>query len=454
MQELINKQSGKLGKTMIAGLGKTGYACANFLAQKNIYADIVDSRGTPPYLTELQKNLPDLRLSLGSFPKNLPDDVELLIVSPGVSYKEPFIRNAITEGKRVVSDIELFSYYAEAPVVAITGSNGKSTVTTLIGEIIRAAELKVQVGGNLGTPAVELLLGPRPDFYVLEVSSFQLDLTHYFPVSAAVVMNVTQDHMDRYDSIDEYASSKQKIYRDTKVAIVNKDDPIVLSMDTGEAEIFYFSKNEPEEGEWGLRMLQGERWLCFGRQAMLSATELRISGLHNQINLLAAFALTYAINIPEKAMLEAGRKFQGLPHRCQLINESEGIKWFNDSKATNVGAAIAAINGMYEPIVLIAGGDGKGADFSSLVSAAQNKVRVAILLGRDARKIEEVLRGVIEIVRVNTMKEAVQAASNIAKYGDCVLLAPACASLDMYNSYEERGDDFSNCVRKLLDGAV
>lgn len=434
---------------MIVGLGRTGFACANFLAKQNIYADIMDNRNNPPFLSALKERLPDCNVYLEPF-NSIPDDIESLIVSPGVSCKEPFIQNAIRQHKRVISDIELFVYYVNAPVIAVTGSNGKSTVTTLIGKMIEAAGLKVAVGGNLGTPAVELLSEVPPDFYVLEVSSFQLDLTYYLPVSASVVLNITQDHMDRYETMDEYVASKQQVYRNARIAIINKEDPIVLSMDTGKAKTIYFTQAEPKEGELGLRIRQGKHWLCYGSKTLMPVSELQIRGTHNQSNVLAAFALAYAIGLPIEAMLESARRFQGLPHRCQLVSESKGIKWFNDSKATNVGAAIAAINGMQERIVLIAGGDGKGADFIPLKLAIKNKVRAAVLLGRDAKEIDNLLKSVVKTVCVDTMKDAVYAASDIAKPGDSVLLAPACASLDMYKNYEARGDDFSACVKQML----
>lgn len=440
------------GKALVVGLGKTGYACVVFLVKRGFEVAVVDSREEPPFLGQLKIDFPGIAVYLGSFAAADGVDAGLLIVSPGVSWKEAFIQQAVQRGACVISDIELFARYANAPIIAVTGSNGKSTVTTLIGRMAENAGYVVAVGGNLGVPAVDLWSDPGPDYYVLELSSFQLDLTERLPTVAAVVLNISEDHMDRYESIEEYSASKARVYRYAETAVVNADDIYVSSMSTFDARLIRFTRHQPQALEFGRAARDGRTWLMYGKEYLVPTADLRLDGLHNQLNVLAALALGMAVGLPMAGMLSTAKQFAGLPHRCQLVLEINGVRWINDSKATNVGAAAAAIAGMDGKIILIAGGDAKEADFKSFRTAIEGKVICLILLGRDAEKLESVLRGAATIFRVATMLEAVQLAWQRAQPGETVLLAPACSSLDMYRNYEARGEDFVACVQQVIGG--
>jgi UDP-N-acetylmuramoylalanine--D-glutamate ligase len=398
----------------------------------------------------LRDELPDVAVFVGGFDAAAFAVAEQLVVSPGVSLNEPVIADALGRGMPVMGDIELFARYASAPVVAITGSNGKSTVTTLVGEMARCSGVRVAVGGNLGIPALELLMQEeRPDLYVLELSSFQLELTDSLCPAAAVVLNVSPDHLDRYPSLQAYRRAKERIYRGARVKVVNADDPLVTAM-VPERESIRFTLGVPGPGEFGLRNYDGDEWLALGDQPLMAAAEVRIVGRHNLANALAALALGHAMQLPLEAMRDALRRFPGLPHRCQWVAECGGIHWYNDSKGTNVGATLAAIRGMPGKLVLIAGGDGKGADFTPLCEAVRDKVRALVLIGRDAGLIEEAIAGAVPVVRSTTMSQAVEDARRLAQPGDSVLLSPACASFDMFSNFEERGQAFMNAIRAQL----
>jgi UDP-N-acetylmuramoylalanine--D-glutamate ligase len=438
------------GKTVIVGLGKTGLSCARFLARQGADVMVVDSRAEPPGKNELQQELPEVMTQFGPFDAALLQQAELLVVSPGVSLREPAIAVAIEAGVEVIGDIELFARHVNAPVIAITGSNGKSTVTMMVGEMARAAKRNVCVGGNIGTPALELLQDDA-ELYVLELSSFQLETTTSLKPVAAVVLNVSQDHLDRYHDMDEYAVAKERIYHGAEHRIINLDDPVVATWGGEDALCLRFTLNQPEgENDYGLRWAQGETWLAKGEALLMPVAELKIAGMHNVANTLAAIALGDSAGLPMAAMLDALRNFTGLPHRCQWIGEQAGVTWYNDSKATNVGAAGAAINGMSGKVVLLAGGEGKGQDFTPLRNAMANKGRAAVLFGRDADQIEQALNNVVPVKRVTTLIDAVKTARTLAQAGDAVLLAPACASFDMFKGYDDRGNQFAAAVREVL----
>lgn len=350
---------------------------------------------------------------------------------------------------------------AMAPVIAITGSNGKSTVTTLVGEMARAAGKNVKVGGNLGTPALDLLPANaiegaiEPDLYVLELSSFQLESTFTLAPHAAVVLNISPDHLDRYDSLDEYAAAKQRIYSNAAVQIVNLDDEHAARLADAHRVCIGFGLQPPSAGNegagnYGVRECDGRAWLMRGDERLLPVDEIRMAGRHNLGNALAALALGDAVGLPRAAMFETLRTFGGLPHRTQWVAEANGVVWYNDSKGTNIGATLAAVQGMDRPVVLIAGGQGKGADFRLLRAGLEGRLRAAVLIGEDAPLIEAALQGVATLVRADTMEDAVQAAARQAQPGDAVLLSPACASFDMFKGYDHRGDVFMDSVRRLL----
>jgi UDP-N-acetylmuramoylalanine--D-glutamate ligase len=440
--------------TVIVGMGKTGYSCARYLSGHGIHFAMTDSRTDPPMLNEIRKEFPDVPLYTGSFDPELLTSARELLVSPGVSLQEPAIVQAKSNGVNVCGDIELFCRNAAAPIIAITGSNGKSTVTTLIAEMIREAGQKVAVGGNLGTPALDLLQETGIDFYVLELSSFQLETVASLNAAASVVLNVTEDHMDRYTSMRDYINAKSHIYDGDGSMIINLDDPLVAAMQRENRKMTGFTMSEPQGESYGVRIYENERWLVKGKNKLLPVREIRLAGDHNIANALAVLALGEAINLSLEIMFKVLRIFPGLPHRCEWIAETDGISWFNDSKGTNVGASVAAIQGLanQKNIVLIAGGDGKGADFSPLAQIAKDYVRAAVLIGRDAPLIRKVLQEVIPLEEANDMESAVNAAAIFAQAGDIVLLSPACASLDMYQDYRARGDAFRSAVLKKVKG--
>jgi UDP-N-acetylmuramoylalanine--D-glutamate ligase len=371
-------------------------------------------------------------------------------MSPGVALAEPAIAAAVRQGAEAVGDIELFARAARAPVVAITGANGKSTVTTLVGEMIRDAGFEARVGGNLGTPALDLLAETQPDFYVLELSSFQLETTHSLNAAAAAVLNISPDHMDRYRDVKEYALAKQRIYRGDGVMVINADDDCVAAMVEPGRKVVRFGLSEPKQQDFGVREVQGKMCLAKGAEILLPASELRIKGLHNVANALAALALGEAAGAPMASMLDTLRRFAGLPHRTQWVGSRDGVSWYNDSKGTNVGATLAALQGMPGKVVLIAGGLGKGQDFTPLKDAAAAKARAVVLLGQDASLIESALAKTVPVVHVRDMDEAVERAAHLAQEGDTVLLSPACASFDMFKGYDHRGEVFTAAVRRIL----
>ncbi len=435
-------------QTLIVGLGKTGLSCARYLAAQGESCVVTDTRSQPPGLDELLNEYPEMPVHVGGFRE---DDFSLanrIVLSPGVSLKDKHVSSAIQRGAEVLGDIELFARSVTAPVVAITGTNGKSTVTTLLSEMAAAAGKQVRAGGNLGMPALELLDSSETDLYILELSSFQLETTHSLNAVAAVVLNITPDHMDRYDSVEQYTQTKAAVYSGDGVMVINNDDVVVSEMANSQRKVIRFGLAQPSEGEFGIINKAEQDYLAFGSEKLLATSELKIPGSHNQSNALAALALGVAINLDMAAMLQTLRNFKGLAHRSEWVAEHNGVRWFNDSKATNVGATIAALQGMPSPLILIAGGDGKSADFSELHDVIANEAREVILLGNDADKIEKIINGAVPVHRATSMKGAVRIAQSIAKTGDSVLLSPACASFDMYSNYMERGDDFAKAVRQ------
>lgn len=440
---------------VVVGLGKTGLSCVRFLAARNAKLAITDTRENPPGLTQIQANFPDILLSLGKLDADLCAQAGRLIVSPGVSLAEPAISNAIAQGIPAIGDIELFAHCAAAPVIAITGSNGKSTVTTLVGEMARKAGLNAQVGGNLGTPALDLLSAEEPDVYVLELSSFQLESTFSLKPKAAVLLNLSEDHMDRYHSLTDYLAAKQRIYQQCQLAIVNRDEPNTWqNIGLKNTPIVSFGLDTPKIHDFGLRQSAGQWYLAKGDLLLMATSELKIKGKHQLANVLAALALGEAICLPMPVMLDALRDFQGLAHRCQWVANHQGVDWYNDSKATNIGAAQAALAGLGAEIagklVVIAGGQGKNADFSLLRETMKKYTRCLILIGKDAPLIEAALTGTTTIKHAKTLEEAVFIAKTHAQPADAVILAPACASLDMFNNFEHRGEVFMTAVRECL----
>lgn len=437
---------------IIVGLGVTGLSVARYLAGRGLPFAVCDTRANPPGLDQLQRFAPMADLYLGELDAELLCSAGELIVNPGIALSTPAIQAALQAGVSVVGDIELFAREASAPVVAITGSNAKSTVTTLVGAMAEQAGKRVAVGGNIGTPALDLL-DEQPELYVLELSSFQLETTQALNAEVATVLNISEDHMDRYADLAAYHLAKHRIFRGARQVVVNRDDALSRPLVADQLPCWSFGLSRPDFKGFGLIEQDGEKWLAFEFKALLPVSELKIRGAHNQANALAALALGHAVGLPMPAMLQALREFAGLPHRCQWLGQHAGVDYYDDSKATNVGAALAAIEGLGGDLqgkqVLIAGGDGKGADFSALVAPITRHCRAVVLLGRDAPLLEQVLGAHVPVQRVDTLEQAVTAAAALARPGDAVLLSPACASLDMFRNFEERGRLFAAAVGRL-----
>ena len=441
----------KARRTLVVGLGETGLSVARYLSRQGVSVAIVDSREQPPGLARLRTELPDdVALFLGGFHADAFERAEQIVISPGVSMQEPEIAAARARQVPVIGDVELFAQVARAPVIAVTGSNGKSTVVTLLSAMARQAGLEVRTGGNIGTPALDLIMADEPDLYVLELSSFQLETLQSLQPQAAVVLNISDDHLDRYRDLQDYAAAKQAVYRHAALQVVNLDDPTAAALADAAQPVTGFTGQVPAANEYGLLQYQGETWLARGDLRLMPVSAVRMAGRHNLMNALAALALGEAAGLPLTAMIETLGEFQGLPHRMQYLVEQHGVRWFNDSKATNVGATLAAIEGVDGKVVLIAGGDGKGADLSPLADAMLRKGHGAVLIGKDAPLLEAVLQDAVPVMHADDMLQAVQLAAGMAQSGDCVLLSPACASTDMYRNFEERGDVFMQAVRELV----
>ena len=437
---------------IVVGLGKSGMSLVRFLAQQGVRFAVADTRANPPELATLQRDYPEVEVRCGELDVDFLCRASELYVSPGLALATPALREAAARGVKMSGDIDLFTRHAKAPIVAITGSNAKSTVTTLVGEMAAAAGKKVAVGGNIGTPALDLL-SDEVELYVLELSSFQLETTERLGAEVATCLNISEDHMDRYDGMAQYHLAKHRIFRGARQVVVNRDDALSRPLIADQVPCWTFGLGKPDFKRFGLIEEGGEKYLAFQFETLMPTAELKIRGAHNQSNALAALALGHAVGLPFEAMLQTLRRFAGLPHRCQWVRELRGVGYYDDSKATNVGAALAAIEGLGADIagklVLIAGGDGKGADFSALKAPVARFCRAVVLLGRDAEQIAEALGDAAPLLRVKTLDEAVQRCAELAQSGDAVLLSPACASLDMFKNFEERGRLFAQAAEGL-----
>ena len=434
-------------KDLVVGLGATGLSVARYLQRADITATFFDSRDEPPGIDELSEISPDAKVLLGG--NKLPRGIERVIASPGVPDSHPVLKKALKKKLEVVSDIELFAREAKAPFVAITGSNGKSTVTTLLYHMCKADGRDVLAGGNLGEPALDLLDQDKPDVYVLELSSFQLHRTQSLPAQVAVLLNVSPDHLDWHADEDEYRNSKYRIYAEAKAAVINRADETAAEHAGVCDSVISFGLDAPADGHYGLRDDDGETYLARGETLLLASRDLAMYGLHNQLNALAALAAGELLGLDIAAMLRVLVEFPGLPHRMQFVARIGAVDYINDSKATNVAAAVAAIDSVDSMLVLVAGGDGKGGDFSELSTAVEDKLRGAVLIGKDAEKIAHALDTVMPVQFADTMGAAVSMAAKCAESDDTVLLAPACASLDQYDNYMERGTAFCTAVEAL-----
>ena len=435
-------------RAVVVGLGETGYSAARFLLAHGSQVSVTDSRAAPPALKRLSALGAEVVVRTGGFDASLLEHADLVVVSPGVALTGPFFEAARSRGLTIVGDIELFARAARAPVVGITGTNGKSTVTMLLAHMAERSGLKMRAGGNLGAPALDLL-DAGVELYILELSSFQLETTDSLSFAAATVLNVSADHLDRYPDLESYAAAKARIFARCDVAVINLDDPLVAAMVGPGRQQLSFSLRADVGADYALRRREdGDWWLMRRGEPLLAFSQLRLTGLHNAANALAALALAEALSLPRAICVAALREFSSLPHRTQWIADVRGVRYVNDSKGTNVGATLAAVAGMPGPMIVIAGGDGKGQDFTPLRAAFAGKVRAAVLIGRDARLLGQALQGASELHYAASLEAAVECAARLARPGDTVLLSPACASLDMFRSYMHRGEVFAGVVQR------
>ncbi|MFC3607173.1 UDP-N-acetylmuramoyl-L-alanine--D-glutamate ligase [Stutzerimonas tarimensis] len=439
---------------IVVGLGKSGMSVVRHLARRGLPFAVVDTRDNPPEQATLAQEFPEVEVRCGELDVDFLCRASELLVSPGLSVATPALQQAAARGVKLSGDIDLFAHEAKAPIVAITGSNAKSTVTTLVGLMAEMAGRRVAVGGNLGTPALDLL-DDGVELYVLELSSFQLETTERLDAEVATCLNISEDHMDRYSGLPAYHQAKHRIFRGARQVVVNRDDPLSRPLLREDLPLWTFGLGRPDFKGFGLIERDGEKHLAFEFQPLMPVSELKIRGAHNHSNALAALALGHAAGLPMAAMLAALRGFAGLAHRCQWVGEHQGVAYYDDSKATNVGAALAAIEGLGADVagrlVLIAGGDGKGADFAPLREPVARHCRAVVLLGRDAGQLAAVLQDTAPLLTVAGLDEAVRQASSLAQAGDAVLLSPACASLDMFRNFEERGRLFAAAVGGLAE---
>lgn len=444
-------------RVLVLGLGETGLSALRWLNRQGARLSVADTRENPPGLDTLKTELPEVTIHTGVFKAEVFEAAELIVASPGVALSEPEIQAAIAKGKTVVGDVELFAQYRDpnAKVIAITGANGKTTVTTLVGEMCKAAGLNTIVAGNIGLAVLDTLSMPTPDVYVLELSSFQLETTSSLQIDAATMLNLSEDHMDRYISMQDYAIAKARIFYNAKLQVLNRDDAWSMMMARSKLSQVTFGLSEPQDSdEYGLQQLNDGTWLVEGNKELINLQDLKIAGLHNAANALAAAALCRGIGIEYAPIIQTLYNFKGLPHRVEWVAEIDDVDYYDDSKGTNVGATCAAIAGLPQKVVLIAGGDGKGQDFSPLVSSVAENARAVVLIGRDAPLIEQVLLDTnVPLYKAADLPEAVNIAKKIAQRGDAVLLSPACASFDMFKNYVHRAEVFVQAVTRLKEAA-
>lgn len=441
------------GLKVVAGLGISGISAVNFLHEKGYRVAVTDSRAVPPGHDQIPA---DVQTSFGQFDLELLLQAEEIIISPGLDPKLPEIQAAITKGIPVVSEIQILRRATDKPMIAITGSNAKSTVTTLIGLMAVDAGVKVAVGGNLGRSALDLTKDD-PELYILELSSFQLETTSHLNADVAVVLNISEDHLDRHGDMFAYHTAKHRIFQGVKKVVHNRDDSLTRPLVPDVTPMQSFGLNAPDMNQYGvLRDTDGTIWLARGRERLLKSSDMYMQGLHNIANALACLALGEAIGLPLASMLETLKTFKGLEHRCEFVKELNGVRYYNDSKGTNIGATLAALDGLGAAIeakggqvAIILGGQGKGQDFSALRDALSKYAKVAVLIGEDRAVIEHAIQGTTNLMHADSLKEAVNLCQQQTQAHDVVLLSPACASFDMFTGYPERGRQFVTLVNEL-----
>ena len=441
------------GLKVVAGLGISGVAAVNFLHENGYRVAVTDSRKTPPGHDQIPS---EVQTSFGQLDQEMLLQAEEIVISPGLDPKLPEIQAAIAKGIPVVSEIQILRRATDKPIIAITGSNAKSTVTTLIGLMAKDAGIKVAVGGNLGRPALDLTKD-NPELYILELSSFQLETTSNLAAEVAVVLNLSEDHLDRHGDMFGYHTAKHRIFQGVKKVVFNRDDSLTRPLVPDATPMQSFGLNAPDMNQYGiLKEDDGTIWLARGRERLLKSSEMYIQGTHNVANALACLALGEAIGLPLESMLNTLKTFKGLEHRCEFVKEVNGVRYYNDSKGTNIGATLAAIDGLgaaIEPqqgkVAIILGGQGKGQDFTALRDALTKYAKVAVLIGEDRAVIEKAIAGTTTLLHAESLKEAVELCQQNTQANDVVLLSPACASFDMFKGYSERGHQFVECVNTL-----
>ncbi len=441
---------------LIAGLGKTGHSIARFLKRRNLSFVAFDTRVSPSGLADFNHEFPDVDVFSESVPETLYKQLTAIISSPGVALDHPVMQHAKQMGLPIFGDIECLAREVKVPVIAITGTNGKSTVTTLVGDMAKASGFLVAVAGNIGTPVLDLLDNDiHYDLWVLELSSFQLDLTYSLAPIAATILNVSPDHLDRHHSLQDYILAKQRIYNQAQCVLFNREDEHSYPMTVSDgASVMSFGLDAPADNMFGILTHESQQFLACGEHRFMLVDEIKVKGRHNWANALAACALAKAAGIATPYMTQVLKHFSGLPHRSQWVRTLDGVEWINDSKGTNIGATISAISGIGHAmptgkIVLIAGGQGKGADFNELKPAMTQHVRTVVLIGEDADLIEQALMDVVPILRAIALEDAIKIAKDQAQAGDVVLLSPACASLDMFRDFNHRGEVYTAVVNML-----
>ncbi len=446
---------------LVLGLGETGLSMVRWFAEKGARVRVADSRENPPGLEDAARivSLDDIRC--GKFEEALLEDVGMIAISPGVPLNDPFVQRAVKSGIEIVGDIEIFARQlsgseSKARVIAITGSNGKTTVTSMVEHLCKAAGKDAIAAGNISPAVLDAVMARKekqPEVWVLELSSFQLETTESLKPDAAVVLNISEDHLDRYDGMEEYAKAKERIYQGCGIQVLNRDDERCMNMRQDGKHFVTFGLNRPERAtDFGIERNDEDIWLTRGSERLIKTSELKVAGLHNAANAQAALALCSSIGLPMPSLLDALKNFKGLAHRVEFVASMNGVSFYDDSKGTNVGATVAALEGLGCKSVLIAGGVGKGQDFSPLKPVAMKHARAVVLIGQDAPMIEAALQGSgVELVKARDMRDAVASAARLAKENDAVLLSPACASFDMYRNYAHRAEVYVEEVKKLIE---
>jgi len=450
---------------VVLGAGLTGLSCVHFLQKNNLPCAVNDSRAEPTNLIAFKDNFPKVNLFAGSWNTELISGADILIVSPGVDLNETQIAHNINSTCEVIGDVELYCQLSNTPIIAVTGSNGKSTVVSLVHYLGKQLGYKTQLGGNIGVPVLDII-DETFDYLILELSSFQLETLNSMQALAATILNISDDHLDRHKTLENYSQIKQKIYTQSAVAIINRDDSATFvtknfAKSSTHSQHISFGSDQPSDNHFGVIAFKEQLFLAYGDKKLIALSELPLAGMHNALNYLAALALGSQAGWSLTAMVQNLAGFTGLPHRCQRVESNDGVQWINDSKATNVGATLAAIKGLSnvtnanQQFILIAGGEGKGADFKPLKSVITQHVNLLYTIGKDGHKIAELTKNsATHCIQVSSLEEAVNLASIVVKSGDTVLLSPACASLDMFKNFAERGQVFIQAVNSVQGGAL